>query len=367
VGTIRANLSGKPNGVSVNDFQKNEPLASAAHDGETITFFPTYGCRNPQGGGWKVTVHGWVYRPKENSLRRAAVLSLLRRAARIDRDTMASVTLKGRLRPFLFDNKRGRRFSVELGQVIHDLPASNPNGHFHVTLDIADNSLPSPATASPDESLPFSVFSQGASERTPAGEVRLIGEEGVSIVSDIDDTIKISEVTNRRELFANTFVRDFRAAPKMADAYRHWASAGASFHYVSASPWQLFDPLSALLADQRFAAGSVHLRNFRVKDRSLIDFLTDTDVAKRKVAEKLLHDFPRRQFVLVGDSGERDPEMYAGLARDYSAQVRHIYIRNVTGEQRDCDRFRIAFDGVPENKWTLFDSETGLDADAIGL
>jgi hypothetical protein len=353
--------------VSVNAFQKNEPLASADRDGESITFFPTYGCRNPRGNGWKVTVHGWVYRPKESSLRRAAVLSLLRRAARLDRDTIASVTLKGRLRPFLFDNKRGRHFSVELGQVIHDLPASNPNGHFQVTLDIADDSLPPRSTASPEKSLPFFVSGQGESERTPVAEIRLIGEEGVSIISDIDDTIKISDVTNRRELFANTFVRDFRAAPKMADAYRRWASAGASFHYVSASPWQLFDPLSALLADQRFPAGSIHLRNFRFKDRSLIDFLTDTDVAKRKVAEKLLHDFPRRQFVLVGDSGERDPEMYAGLARDFPAQVRHIFIRNVTGEQDDCERFRGAFHGVPKNDWTLFDAETGPETDAIGL
>ena len=208
---------------------------------------------------------------------------------------------------------------------------------------------------------------QGESERTPAAEIRLIGEEGMSIISDIDDTIKISDVTNRRKLFANTFVRDFRVAPKMAEAYRRWASAGASFHYVSASPWQLFDPLSALLADHRFPAGSVHLRNFRLKDLSLIDFVTDTDVAKRKVAEKLLRDFPRRQFVLVGDSGERDPEMYVGLALDFPAQVRHIFIRNVTGEQRDSKRFRSAFHGVPDDKWTLFDAETGLDADVIDL
>ncbi|MBT4867730.1 MAG: DUF2183 domain-containing protein [Planctomycetaceae bacterium] len=353
--------------MSVNAFQRNEPLVSVGRAGETITFFPTYGCRNPEGGGWKVTVHGWVYRPKESSLRRAAVLSLLRRAARLDRDTIASVTLKGRLRPFLFDNKPGRRFSIELGQVIHDLPASNPHGHFQVTLDIADDSLPPQPAASPEKSLPFFVSGQGEGESSPAAEIRLIGEEGVSIISDIDDTIKISEVTNRGELFANTFIRDFRAAPKMADAYRHWANAGASFHYVSASPWQLFDPLSELLADQRFPAGSVHLRNFRFKDRSLIEFLTDTDVAKRKVAEKLLHDFPRRQFVLVGDSGERDPEMYAGLARDFSAQVRHIYIRNVTGEQRDCDRFKQAFHAVSDEKWTLFAAEAGLDAEATGL
>ncbi len=354
--------------MSVNDFRRNEPLVSPGRDAETVTFFPTYGCRSPEGGGWKVNVHGWVFRPKENSLRRAAVLGLLRRAARIDRDTIASVTMKGRLRPFLFDNRCGRRFSVELGGAIHDLPASNPNGHFRITLEIADDSLPTTTTL-PDESrsLLFSVLGHGESERTLAGEVRLIGEEGVSIISDIDDTIKISDVTNRRELFANTFVRDFRAAPKMADAYRHWAGAGASFHYVSASPWQLFDPLSALLAAQRFPAGSVHLRDFRIKDRLLVDFLTDTDLAKRRVAEQLLRDFPRREFVLVGDSGERDPEMYAGLAREFSAQVRHIFVRNVTGELRECERFRGAFHGVPDDKWTLFDAEAGLDADVIDL
>ena len=104
-------------------------------------------------------------------------------------------------------------------------------------------------------------------DRRFEGQVQLLGRTGISIVSDIDDTIKISEVPVRKELLANTFLRDFKAVPGMSEAYRQWVAAGASLHYVSASPWQLYSALSEFMEQQKFPKGSFHLRLFRLKDR----------------------------------------------------------------------------------------------------
>ena len=86
---------------------------------------------------------------------------------------------------------------------------------------------------------------------TPAqSDLLLVPPEGLSIISDIDDTVKVSNVLNKRELLANTFLREFTPIEGMAALFRRWGRAhGAVFHYVSASPWQLQPELQAFLQD----------------------------------------------------------------------------------------------------------------------
>ena len=61
-----------------------------------------------------------------------------------------------------------------------------------------------------------------------------------------------------------------------------------------------------------------------------------------------------RSLVLVGDSGERDPEIYGNVARLYPKRVLRIFIRAVKGEKPDDERFIKAFKGVPRDKWLIF-------------
>ena len=61
-----------------------------------------------------------------------------------------------------------------------------------------------------------------------------------------------------------------------------------------------------------------------------------------------------RSLVLVGDSGERDPEIYGSVARQYPKRVRRIFIRAVKGEKPDDERFLKAFKDVPRDKWLVF-------------
>jgi phosphatidate phosphatase APP1 len=181
------------------------------------------------------------------------------------------------------------------------------------------------------------------------------------VISDIDDTIKVSEVRSKEALLANTFLREYRAVEGMAPAYRPWAAAGAVFHYCSASPWQLYEFLAEFLERTGYPAGTVHLKTFRVKDTSFFNLFASPEEYKRGVIEPILETFPRRRFLLVGDSGEKDPEIYATLARKYPKQVAGILIRDVTDERADAERYRKCFEGLPRERWHIFTDPKELE------
>jgi phosphatidate phosphatase APP1 len=61
-----------------------------------------------------------------------------------------------------------------------------------------------------------------------------------------------------------------------------------------------------------------------------------------------------RTLVLVGDSGEHDPEIYGFIARKYPKRIHQIFIRAVKGETKDDERFLKAFKDVPREKWMIF-------------
>jgi phosphatidate phosphatase APP1 len=126
--------------------------------------------------------------------------------------------------------------------------------------------------------------------------------------------------------------------PGIADVYRSWAaSSGAQFHYVSATPWQLYVPLAGFIEANSFPRGTFHLKDFRWRDRTFFSLLAAPDRYKLKIIEPLLKRLPHRRFVLVGDSGQQDPEVFGELARRYPRQVRRIFIRNLMDSGRRCD------------------------------
>ena len=64
--------------------------------------------------------------------------------------------------------------------------------------------------------------------------------------------------------------------------------------------------------------------------------------------------FPQRRFVLIGDSGEQDAEIYSGFLRERPHQVAGIFIRAIRGETRDAEKFREAFAGLDPSRWTIY-------------
>jgi phosphatidate phosphatase APP1 len=177
----------------------------------------------------------------------------------------------------------------------------------------------------------------------------MIGPTGLSLVSDIDDTIKITEVPGEKDtVLKNTFCHDFVAVSGMSEKYRGLSEA--AFHYVSGGPWQLYPPLAEFLSAQGFPAGTFHLnyfpKNFLSDDTR--ELLKDTVCGSlgrtyaHKVDEitKLMQRFPKRDFILVGDSGELDVEVYRRMRELFGPRVREIWIRDVVND-KEVNSFRL--------------------------
>ncbi|CAG8792904.1 23236_t:CDS:10, partial [Dentiscutata erythropus] len=163
--------------------------------------------------------------------------------------------------------------------------------------------------------------------------VNLVEPEGYSVISDIDDTIKLTEILDgARTVFSNTFLNDCKAVDKIPDLYHKWYNAGAAIHYVSNSPWQLFPMLRTFFDTFNFPPGSAHLKFYDGLFKSAREQKQHPMESKFVYIRELLRDFPQRKFILVGDTGEYDPEIYSTIYRENPTRILRIFIRDVTTE-----------------------------------
>lgn len=170
-----------------------------------------------------------------------------------------------------------------------------------------------------------------ASDKLSATEgVRITEPSGVSMISDIDDTIKHSGISNgAREIFRNAFIRDL--GDLTIDGVREWyttmADLGVDFHYVSNSPWQLYPVLVSFFAQAGLPKGSFHLKQYTGMLQGIFE-----PVAERKkgTIERIVADFPGRRFILAGDSGEADLEVYTDIMLANPGRILGVFIRDVT-------------------------------------
>jgi hypothetical protein len=185
------------------------------------------------------------------------------------------------------------------------------------------------------------------------GLALLVPATGLSVISDIDDTVKVTQVRDQQQMLLNTFARPFRAVPGMAQHYGVLArNPQTRFHYLSSSPIQLLPALQGFLRDADFPPGSMHLRESTTL-RTLVPGDGESRAHKLSGIARLMEDFPQRRFLLVGDSGELDPEIYGEVARANAGRIEAVVIRDATGEGRDATRYASAFQGVDPASWHI--------------
>jgi hypothetical protein len=321
--------------------RRPRPLTNLA-DEDRVVLFPSLARQSPEGGDWAVQIHGDVSTPVKLSLGKRVLLKLLKRAMRATDEEFASPLFRDRIARFVAGDRPGRRIAVRIGDEVHKLPQkTRRNGQFQATVRIGGRVAHDCAESAAVGAEQY-VELQVVGSRT-IGRAYLLPPTGLSIISDIDDTLKHSYVACKQTLLANTFLRPFETIPGMAMLFRDWWAQGAAFHYVSSSPWQLYEHLSEHLAEEGFPTGSFHLRSFRLRDHLLRRILMLRRSGKLGVIRGLFKTFPRRRFLLVGDSGEHDPEIYGALARRYPAQVAGILIRQLEGQRKLQWRYARAF------------------------
>lgn len=328
---------------------------------EAVSFLPTFAVLRE--GTWRVPVDAWIYEPEEDDIGRFATVKALAEALELAPGSPESDMIARNLRPFVVDNERNQWVAVRRGAHAVRVGPSGPDGRAASVLE-----LPAGDPASVGEGTPpwveLEVVLPRRDGRRLAAWAQLLPDEGVSVVSDIDDTIKITNVLDKREMLANTFLREYQAVPGMAEAYRRFAGQGVAFHYVSASPLPLLGRLSSLAAREGFPRGSLALRPFRWVDGTAIELLEPSETYKTDTITAIVESFEQRAFVLVGDTGERDPEIYAAIARRFPTRVRSIWLRDPTagGTPGVQARLELAYEGLPRSLWHVIVDGTELPA-----
>ncbi|MGX5173029.1 phosphatidate phosphatase App1 family protein [Aliikangiella sp. IMCC44653] len=237
---------------------------------------------------------------------------------------------------FLNDPRKAEFSFIQNGQMLK----SDLNGNLLAELRISNSHVKAILNAQ-NSTKGWASFVIKGQPIENIGRVRFIEPQGVSVISDIDDTIKLTNIPlGRKTVLNNTFFKPFMFAQTMQQMYQSFDSRVA-FHYLSGAPWQLYRPLkSAMFHGNAFPLGSFHMKRVRVNPFSSSSY---KDVArliqdgskqvtyeqKLQQIEQIFRHFPQRQFILIGDSGEKDPEVYRQIKARFPEQVLEIKIRDI--------------------------------------
>ena len=334
----------------------------SSNDNAALEAFPSFGFQADD-GTWRVQVGGWAYVPYKPTRRKRLVIHMLSRVMQASEEDQNSEIFKRRVEKFVSDGAAGHEIYFRVGDFQKKLHRKNKrNGHFREWVRLSGEQIEanSVVDASGRRSLNFQIETELPQIKPINSHAHLLSGQGLSIISDIDDTIKVSNVGDRHQLLANTFLREFQGIEGMAELYNDWFQRGADFHYVSSSPWQLHAPLLDLQTSGGFPRGTIHLRNFQLRNHVVQRALMIRRHGKSTSIKSLLQAFPQRKFILIGDSGEKDPEIYRKICRKYSDQVAGLFIRDIKHNPVDAERLAKCRDALPNAICDKFESADDL-------
>ncbi|WP_163339039.1 App1 family protein [Desulfopila sp. IMCC35008] len=222
---------------------------------------------------------------------------------------------------------------------------SDEEGYFSIAL---------PSVASHDKLQPWHEIALSVSEPTmemvqASGRVLVPpAESSFGVISDIDDTIIQTGITNLFDTLGNTLLKNAKTRIPFAGVREFYTalqkgSTDTTFNpifYISNGPWNLFDFLDEFMKVNEIPPGPILLRDFGL-DRDKI--IADGHHKIKKISD-ILNKYPEIPFVLLGDSGEKDPEIYQQICQLFPNRIKAVYIRDVTSEPRDSRVRKIAAD-----------------------
>lgn len=225
------------------------------------------------------------------------------------------------LRGFLTHELPGVPLRVEVaGTEAHTV--TDAEGYFLVRLDPGPLRTPwTTATVELDGS-----YRGLTGQYATALEVRVPGPDAAfGVISDVDDTILETGVQRASRMVLQTLTGSAITRvpfPGAAELYRDLAHGSRNpVFYISSSPWNLHAFITDFLDHRGFPAGPVLLRD-------LLGTVEGREDKRDRICEVLdLH--PGLRFVLIGDSGEADPQIYADIVHAYPGRILAVYIREV--------------------------------------
>lgn len=217
--------------------------------------------------------------------------------------------------------------------------ATDEEGYLHLELELPQGAV-GPGRW---QEVELVATLPGEPERTVRSRAPVLvpGDEAeFGIISDVDDTVLVTGARSLLSMARLTFLHNARTRlpfEGVAGLYRA-LEAGSDgrhqnpFFYVSSSPWNLYDLLIDFFRHQGLPRGVLLLRDLGLTAEH---WIKGGHGHKREKIEAILATYPHLSFVLLGDSGQEDPEIYHRVASGYPDRIRVIYIRDVTDPPRD--------------------------------
>ncbi|HEX6709605.1 MAG TPA: phosphatase domain-containing protein [Rubrobacter sp.] len=245
-------------------------------------------------------------------------------------------------RRFASDEVAGARVRASFRRLSVETKA-DVEGFFEVTFRLPEP-LDGKAGWYPVELELLSPSSPGGGPVHATGEVLVPQGARFGVISDLDDTVVRSSATNVLKmawivLRNNAHTRlPFEGVATFYRALQLGVDGG-SFNpiiYVSSSPWNIYDVLEDFMDVHGVPHGPLFLKDW-----------SPTVLGKHKdykigVIRRLLETYEDLPFVLIGDSGEEDPEIYLQTIREYPGRILAVYIRDVTSGGRDAEVANLA-------------------------
>lgn len=204
---------------------------------------------------------------------------------------------------------------------------TDEEGYFHFTVE-------SSFTEGWRE-IPLRLISPGSATATaevlvPPADARF------GVISDLDDTVVQTGATKLTTMLRATLLQSahsrtpFEGVPQF---YRHLHAGHNPLFYVSSGPWNFYDVYAEFLELQGIPRGPILLGDFGFDEETFIH-RPHLDHKLRSI-RSILDEYPDLDFVLIGDSGQQDPEVYRAVVSEYPGRIRAIYIRDVSVDERD--------------------------------
>ena len=180
------------------------------------------------------------------------------------------------------------------------------------------------------------------------GEVLAINPQAqFGVISDIDDTLLITHATNPLRMASTIFLnnarqrRPFTGVPAFYRALQQGLTEQPinPLFYVSSTPWNLYDLLVEFFQFYAIPPGPMlSLRDWGITRNEFLP--TRHRLHKVDAVRRNLDLVPGLPFILIGDSGQEDPEIYQEVVRLYPDRILAVYIRAVSRSQKRLKAIR---------------------------
>jgi phosphatidate phosphatase APP1 len=157
----------------------------------------------------------------------------------------------------------------------------------------------------------------------------------LGIVSDVDDTVMVTALPRPLLAAWNTFVLDEHArmaVPGMAVLYERLTNRypGAPVFYLSTGAWNVAATLTRFLSRHLYPAGPLLLTDWGPTDDR---WFRSGREHKRATLARLARELPDLRWLLIGDDGQHDQEIYAEFAAEHADRVAAVAIRRLSPTQ----------------------------------